>query len=392
MRAATVTAPSVSESAGKHQQRNAQIVSGSGMSRQERRSSLGLRVGDAFNPFCLFDGALVPSEILRSPDILPSEKLVFARLMQFAGGKGKAWPSIERIAEEVALSVPQARRCVSSLQSKGFIRRLARSGRSNEFEFLWHAMYEQEPRSPVIAVPRSPASDLPQSCVIGPGHSGMIAGEQSPKIGPGRSSVTARRESIESSSSQEIQFEKNQRRNGREPLPSKNLIDDDFAHRRGELDEPEQEFLLRLQERDGESVDRHAILQSIAGDLKSYSDLKAFLDFEQKQTTAPHKLKNPAGHYRCTVGKFYEARAKRRDWDIRSEMKALEAKISGSTGALKDSRTCSLGHCNGTGECWDERGLVAPCACEIGQQLPAKVLAAFEQMNALPRGSNGVFQ
>lgn len=196
---------------------------------------------------------------------------------------------------------------------------------------------------------------------------------------------------MESSSSEKIQFEKNQRENSEESLPSKKWIDD-LAHRRKELDDPEQEFLLRLQERHGESVDRHAILHCIAGDLKSYSHFKAFLDFEQKQTTAPHKLKNPAGHYRCTVGKFYEARAKRRDWDIRSQMKALEAKISGSTGALKDSRTCSIGQCNGTGECWDERGLVAPCTCEIGQQLPAKVLAAFEQMNALPRGANGGFQ
>ncbi len=182
-------------------------------SRQERRSSLGLQVGDAFNPFSLFDGALVPSEILRSPDLLPSEKLVFARLMQFAGGKGKAWPSIERVAEEVALSVPQTRRCVSSLESKGLIRRVARSGRSNEFEFLWHAIYEQ--RTPLTDDRGTPitVSALPRSSVSGPGQSSLIAGEQSPKMGPGRSSVTARRESIESSSSEEIQFEENQRGN-----------------------------------------------------------------------------------------------------------------------------------------------------------------------------------
>jgi hypothetical protein len=67
--------------------------------------------------------------------------------MQFAGGNGKAWPSVERIAEEIALSVPQTRRCVRALESKGFIRRVARSGRSNEFEFLWHASYEQHPQS-----------------------------------------------------------------------------------------------------------------------------------------------------------------------------------------------------------------------------------------------------
>ena len=48
-------------------------------------------------------------------------------------------------AGEVALSVPQARRCVSSVESKSFIRRVARSGRSKEFEFLWHAIYQQGP-------------------------------------------------------------------------------------------------------------------------------------------------------------------------------------------------------------------------------------------------------
>lgn len=148
-------------------------------SRRERRCSLALSIGEAFNPFTLFDGALVPNEILRSYDLTPSEKLVFARLMQFAGGKGKAWPSVERIAAEVALSIPQARRCISALESKGLIRRVARSGRSNQFEFLWHTIYEQQLQSSMIAVPRSRASALRQSPVIGSGQSSMIAGEQS---------------------------------------------------------------------------------------------------------------------------------------------------------------------------------------------------------------------
>ncbi|MGC2660421.1 MAG: hypothetical protein WA324_20910, partial [Bryobacteraceae bacterium] len=115
-----------------------------------------------------------------------------------------------------------------------------------------------------------------------------------------------------------------------------------ILRRREELDDPEQEFLLRLQERHGDSVDPHAILHCVLGDLKSYSDLKAFLEFEKKQTTAPEKLKNPAGHYRRVVGKFYESRVKRRDWDIRSQMRALEAKLGSSAGAAKQSKTCSL--------------------------------------------------
>jgi hypothetical protein len=383
VRAITVTAPSVSETVEPRQQRNAAFVSDSGVSRQERRSRLALCVGEAFNPFNLFDGAMVPAEILRSPDLLPSEKLVFARLMQFAGGKGRAWPSVERIAEEVALSVPQTRRCISALESKGLIRRVARSGRSNEFEFLWHEVYEQAERKPQSSapLPHSPMSGVPQSSTI--------ALPRSPVIGPGRSSVIARRESIESSSSEEIQIEKNQSGKASEQRSLRNLIDDDFLHRREELEDPEQEFLLRLEERHRDSIDRHAILQCVTGDLKSYADLKPFLDFERKQTTAPHKLKNPAGHYRRTVSKFYEARAKKRDWDIREQMRALEAKISGADAEAKQARVCSLGRCHGTGECWDEAGLVAPCACEIGQKLPAKVLAAFEQMNQLRRMQSG---
>src|SRR5437868_5393069 len=98
-------------------------------------------------------------------------------------------------------------------------------------------------QSPMIAVPRSSVSDLPQPPVIGPGQSSIIAGGQSPMIGPGRSSVIARRESIESSS-EEIQVEENQAAKPTGKSLSSKSIDDDLLHRRKELDHPEQDFLL----------------------------------------------------------------------------------------------------------------------------------------------------
>ena len=321
---------------------------------------------------------MLPSEILRSPDLLPSEKLVFARLLQFAGGKGKAWPSIERLSEEVALSVPQTRRCVSSLESKGLLRRVARSGRSNEFEFLWHRVYEQAGERPQLSatgVPRSPMIAAPRSSAIGGGRSHMSAQGQSPVIRPGRSSVIARRESIQSSSSEEIQIEKNQQAG-----------DDDRSRKRESLNDPEQEFLLRLNERHGDAVDRHAILQCVTNDLKSFSDLVLFLEFERKQTTAPEKLRNPVGHYRKTVQMFYESRAKRRDWDLRSQMRAIEARIGLTADRVpKKPLTCSLLRCSGTGECWDEAGVVSACECDLGRALAPKVLAAFDEINASGR-------
>lgn len=154
-----------------------------------------------------------------------------------------------------------------------------------------------------------------------------------------------------------------------------------------ELDDPEQEFLLRLQERHGTSVDRHAVLQYLIGGLNSYSDLKLFLDFERKQTTAPHKLTNPGGYYRRAVQKFYETRAKKREWDMQEQTRALEAKI-GSARDDAERPTCPLSRCNGTGEVYDSAGLVSACECSLGQRLSPKVLAFFEEMNAIREGGH----
>lgn len=140
-------------------------------------------------------------------------------------------------------------------------------------------------------------------------------------------------------------------------------------------------MLLRLKERHDESVNRHGILQCVLGDLKTFSDLKPFLKFERNQTTAPDKLRNPPGHYRRTVQRFYEAEAKRRDWNRREQMRVLEAKIASRTDAPQRP-VCTVGRCNGTGELYDDTGVVSACGCEIGRQLPSQVLELFTQMNA----------
>ena len=203
-------------------------------------------------------------------------------------------------------------------------------------------------------------------------------------IGPGRSPVIARRESVQLSSSEKTQLQENQPGSAPRQSDSCNGIDDDHLHRREDLDDPEQEFLLRLEERHGNAVDRHAILQCATGDLKSYSDLEPFLKFDKKQTTAPSKLRNPAGHYRRAVQKFYEVHAKKHDWDMHEQMRALEARI-GLVGRVAERPTCSLSRCNGTGEVYDSAGLVSACDCPTGQKLAPEVLALFETVNAHAR-------
>lgn len=351
-------------------------------SRADRRAALRLSIGEAFNPFNLFDGAVIPAEVLRCPDITSSEKLVFARLLQFAGAKGHAWPSLEVLAAEVSLSVVQARRCVRELETKEFIRRVARSGRSNEFEFLWHPIYEQEHRRA-----RSPVISPSQSSLIAPTRSQMIDHPQSPKTGPGRSSMIARRESIQSINREENHSEENQAREapqaGREEKPQLQ----DEPPRRNSLPDPEVEFRNRLKDRHGDLVDAGAVAHSVLRELRwDFKQLESFLDFEAKQTTDPQRLRNPPGHYRRAAQEFQQAAACRREYTSKQRQLTLEAQLREQhPRTAEPKRTCSLSRCNGTGEYWNELGFVEACPCEHGQKLSPKVLEAFGQMNTIRR-------
>ena len=79
-----------------------------------------------------------------------TEKLVWAVLNRFAGKNGKCYPSQERLAEEIGMSVDVIKRALSRLEENGFIRKIKPTGkdrllhRHNSYEFLWHEIYEYD--------------------------------------------------------------------------------------------------------------------------------------------------------------------------------------------------------------------------------------------------------
>jgi hypothetical protein len=146
--------------------------------------------------------------------------------------------------------------------------------------------------------------------------------------------------------------------------------------------DPEQVFLHRLRQRHGNAVPAPAHVQCIAGELKSWKDWDEFLLFDERQTTAPELLKNPPGYYRQLVHKFYAARTQKRDGQLRQQPLALELQIETQAQTKQPRPVCPLSQCNGFGEWWNEQGRVVACSCEHGQKLSAKVLEAFEQLNA----------
>jgi hypothetical protein len=156
------------------------------------------------------------------------------------------------------------------------------------------------------------------------------------------------------------------------------------------LANPDEEFLQRLRERHGNSVNPEGILQFVLEGLNwQITELKAFLDFDERQTTAPEKLTNPPGHYRRAVEKFRFAQAKRREIDLRERQRALEKSLHDRRAENQPLKpTCSLSRCDGSGEFWDETGLVSACQCEAGGKLLPAVLDLFEKLNAQRRGQH----
>ncbi len=91
-------------------------------------------------------------------------------------------------------------------------------------------------------------------------------------------------------------------------------------------------------------------------------DLKQFLDFDARQTTAPEKLTNPAGHYRRVAAKFRLARAKRRETELKERQRDLENSLQARLAQEQPPKPkCPLSRCDGNGEFWDESGLVSAC-------------------------------
>lgn len=109
-----------------------------------------MKTGEIFNPYGLLQGAYVPNVILRNPDLSQSAKLLYARLLQFAGRNGTCYPAIETLADEIAISKRQIIKVLQELENKGFIKREKPIGqgkllhKTNRYYFLWHPAFHDE--------------------------------------------------------------------------------------------------------------------------------------------------------------------------------------------------------------------------------------------------------
>ena len=141
-----------------------------------------MQVGQSYIPYKLFHGAFVPNWLLSRAEVSDSAKLVFARLCQYAGEQGKAFPLQDTLAKELGKSRRSVRRCVAELVTNRLIRSV-RTGRksSNLYEFVWHEWAEVTIRDDKTDV-SSEQRHLPRGDKNGPSEGTKMAHHERPKV------------------------------------------------------------------------------------------------------------------------------------------------------------------------------------------------------------------
>lgn len=138
--------------------------------------------GQPFNPFRLFYGVFIPEALVRFPDVSPGAKLCYGRLTRYAGEKGTCYPSQDTLAGELGVSARNVRRYIEELRSVGLIRTVRRGLQlNNEYEFLWHAIFDGSERTDSSGQDRTDASPMDRTRSSAPSKRESLKRESVPR-------------------------------------------------------------------------------------------------------------------------------------------------------------------------------------------------------------------
>lgn len=92
-----------------------------------------------FNPYKHFTGSFLPNWLLERTEISQGAKLAYARLAQYAGENGEAFPKQDTLGSELGVSERSARNYLKELAEAQLIESVRRGlGKTNSYFFLTH--------------------------------------------------------------------------------------------------------------------------------------------------------------------------------------------------------------------------------------------------------------
>lgn len=96
------------------------------------------------NPYRMFNGSWVPNWLLERPELSLGTKVTYARLAQYAGKNGVAYPRMEVLGRSLGISGRQASTHVAELVAHGLIHVESgkQAGTANKYHFRKHPWFE----------------------------------------------------------------------------------------------------------------------------------------------------------------------------------------------------------------------------------------------------------
>ncbi|MFB3777154.1 MAG: helix-turn-helix domain-containing protein [Bryobacteraceae bacterium] len=141
----------------------------------DARAKCSPRPGEPFNPWRGACGFYPPDLVSRQKTLTDGQKLLYARLVRYAGKDGSCFPSFRRLAEDLGKSERQVKRDMLALEQERLIGHVRRGRRlANVYEFLWHAIFEGEVTS---MTPHSRSEGTPTALQESHGEVPGLAGE-----------------------------------------------------------------------------------------------------------------------------------------------------------------------------------------------------------------------
>ncbi|MCE5200545.1 helix-turn-helix domain-containing protein [bacterium] len=95
----------------------------------------------------MFVGLFIPAGLASYPKLTGNSKLVWGQLASYAGDRGIAWPSYEKLAKDCGISRRSIQACLVELQERAFIICVGIKDRRKMWGFLWHPCLEGSVRN-----------------------------------------------------------------------------------------------------------------------------------------------------------------------------------------------------------------------------------------------------
>ena len=130
-----------------------------------------MKIGQRYNPFRIFAGIYIPNFVWQDRNLTNLSKLLFGRLISYAGKNGNCFPKQETLAEEFNVSTNTILTSINQLVAQKYLEKENPTGKDRlmhkciRYHFIWHESCDEsikpEPGTKPISEPNENIRSVP---------------------------------------------------------------------------------------------------------------------------------------------------------------------------------------------------------------------------------------